>query len=98
MTTEEIAIKLQEVCDKAERNEGRIKKLEGEQGVLFKLATSVEVMGEQIKHMNGNVKSLTTKVELLEAKPGKRWDSIVDKVIWAVLGALIVFALGRMGL
>lgn len=31
-------------------------------------------------------------------KPGKRWESIVEKAIWAVCAAIIAFLLGRVGL
>ena len=31
-------------------------------------------------------------------KPGKRWESIVEKAIWAVCAAVIAFLLGRVGL
>ena len=36
--------------------------------------------------------------ETEQASPKKRWDSIVDKVIWAVLAAVITFILARIGL
>lgn len=98
MDTEQLAIKLQETTDRSLRNEGRIKKLESEHDTLQQLATSVAVMAEQLKTMNTNVNNLTSKVDELEDKPGKRWDSIVDKVIWAVLAAVIAFLLGRIGL
>ena len=98
MNIEELAIKLQEVKDRSVRNEGRIKKLEEEQGVLQKLATSVAVMAEQIKTMNTNVTALTIKVDKLEEKPAKKWDGLVDKIIWAVAAALIGFALAQIGL
>ena len=98
MDIEQIALNLQETKDRSIRNEGRIKKLEGEHETLQQLATSVAVMAEQIKTMNSNVNSLACKVEHLEEKPGKRWDAIVDKVIWAVLAAVIAFLLGRIGL
>ena len=98
MDNEQLAIKLQETTDRALRNEGRIKKLEGEHETLQQLATAVAVMAEQLKTMNTNVNNLTNKVDKLEEKPAKRWDSIVDKVIWAVLAAVIAFVLGRIGL
>jgi SMC interacting uncharacterized protein involved in chromosome segregation len=95
---EEIALKLQETTDKAERNEGRIKKLERESEVLHKLATSVEVMAEQMKNMNTSVSTLTKKVEDIEGKPGKRWDSLVGNIIWASVGAFLAFLLSQIGL
>ena len=36
--------------------------------------------------------------EAEQAAPKKRWDSIKDKAIWAVLAAVIAFLLGRIGL
>ena len=98
MTNEEIALGLQETTDRSVRNEGHIKKLEGEHEVLHQLATSVAVMAQQMENMNGSVEALSGKVDTLESKPGKRWDAIVDKAVWAVLAAVIAFLLGRIGL
>lgn len=98
MDNEQLAIKLQETTDRSFRNEGRIKKLEGEHETLQQLATAVAVLAEQIKTMNISVNTLSGKVEHLEEKPGKRWDAVVDKVVWAVLAAVLAFLLGRMGL
>ena len=44
------------------------------------------------------VEKLDGKVTALEQKPVKRIDSLVDKIIWAVCGAVITFLLARMGL
>ncbi len=41
---------------------------------------------------------LTKKVEALEAKPGKRWESIVGQVITLVAAAIVGMLLGRVGL
>lgn len=98
MDIETVALKLQETTDRSIRNEGRIKKLEGESADLHKLATSVAVMAEQMKTMNASVSTLTSDVEELKGKPGKRWEDIVSKVIWAVVAALVAFLLGKFGL
>lgn len=98
MDNEKLALKLQETTDRSLRNEGRIKKLESEHDVLQKLATSVAVMAEQIKNMNGSISTLTGEVEELKEKPGKRWESLADKILWAVAAALIGFALAQIGL
>lgn len=98
MNIEDLALKQQMTEDRSIRNEGRIKKLEEESGVLHQLATSVAVMAEQLKAMNASVSTLTNEVEEMREKPGKRWDAIIDKVIWAVLAAVIAFLFGRIGL
>lgn len=98
MTLDDVAIKLQETTDRSIRNEGRIKKLEGEHEALHQLATSVAVMAEQIKTMTGSVDILTTKVDKLEEKPGKRWDGLVDKIIITLAAAVVGFVLAKIGL
>ena len=98
MDLEQLALEHQETKDRSLRNEGRIKKLEEESGVLHQLATSVAVMAEQLKTMNTSVSTLTSEVEELRDKPGKRWDGLVDKIVWAVAAALIGFALAQIGL
>lgn len=98
METEQLAIKLQETTDRSVRNEGRIKKLEGEHEALHQLVTSVAVLAEQMKTMNDNMDTLTGKVDALEEKPTKRWDALVDKAIWAVAAAVIAFLLAKVGL
>lgn len=98
MDIESVALKLQETTDRSLRNEGRIKKLESENAVLHQLATSVAVMAEQMKTMNTSVATLADEVEELREKPGKRWESLVDKIIWAVAAALLGFVLAKIGL
>jgi hypothetical protein len=93
MDPEIVAVRIQETNDRSLRNEGRIEKLEDEQDVLRKLATSVAVMAEQLKTINTNMASLTSKVDVLEAKPAKRWDAVVAAGISALVGALIGFIL-----
>ena len=67
-----IAIKLQETTDRSLRNEGRVKKLEGEHEVLHELATSMAVMAEKQGRMGDSVERLEHKVDTLEDKPAQR--------------------------
>lgn len=98
MDSEQVAIKLQETTDRSLRNEGRIKKLEEENGTLHSLATSVAVMAEQMKQMNKSVTTLTSEVEEMKDKPGKRWDALIDKIIWGIAGAVLAYFLAKIGL
>lgn len=98
MNIEDLALAHQKTADRSIRNEGRIKKLEEESGVLHQLATSVAVMAEQLKTMNSSVSTMKTELEELREKPAKRWDSLVDKIVWSIAAALIGFALAQIGL
>ena len=48
--------------------------------------------------MDKNIEKLLAKQEEQAAKPGRRWEAIVDKSVWAVLAAVIAFVLDRIGL
>ena len=98
MDNEQLTLRLQETTDRSLRNEGRIKKLENEHETMHKLVTSVAVMAEQLRTMNENMDVLTGKVDALEDKPAKRWDALVEKIVWAVAAAVVAFVLGRVGM
>lgn len=97
--------RLTEVEQRSKSNLKRLDKLEKDHDVLHSMAASLEVMANEQKHQTQaitDVKTdmgrLETKVDVLEGKPAKRWDGIVDKAIWAVVAAVIAFLLGRVGL
>lgn len=105
MTNEEMAVKLTEVEQRASSNTKRIDKLEKSTEAIHSLAESVAVLvnvqknqTDSINRIEHNVATLDSKVESLEKKPAKRWDSVVDKVVWAVLAAVIAYMLAGMGL
>lgn len=45
-----------------------------------------------------DVKETKNAIQSINEKPGKRWESIVDKAIWAICAAVIAFILARVGL
>lgn len=55
-------------------------------------------LDEQLRNMDTNIKKVLETQEACAMKPGKRWDAIVDKAIWAVLAAVIAFILAKVGL
>ena len=98
MDNETLVIKLQETTDRSLRNEGRIKKLEEKTETLNKLATSVELIALQMKTLNTNFNNLASDVEDLKEKPAKRWDSLVNNIIWGIAGGLLAYVLSKIGL
>lgn len=55
-------------------------------------------LDEQLKNMDTNISKLVSWQESQQSAPKKRWDAIVDKIIWAVLAAVIAFVLAKVGL
>ena len=89
--------RLTEIEALGKRNEGRIKKLEEEHDALNKLATSVAVLAEKQDTMNDNVEKLAEKVDQIESKPGKKWESMEEKILMTIVGALVGFLLAQLG-
>lgn len=88
--------RLTEVEAQAKRNEGRIKKLEGEHEVLNRLVTAVEVMATKQNTMGESVDRLEKKVDAIEDKPAQQWDKLVGAIIGALAGAFLVWVASGM--
>ena len=69
-----------------------LERLEGIQGEQYK-AILEKLDGLTQKH-----DALNTKLSELEAKPGKRWEALAEKALWAVCAAVIAFLLAKIGL
>lgn len=91
MTGEEMAVKLAETEARSKSNTHRIDKLEQSTEAINRLATSVEVMATKQDTMNDNLDKIAGKVEQIEAEPGKRWKSVVDKLLAVLAGAFLAW-------
>jgi hypothetical protein len=86
-------------CDqRSKSNTHRLDKLEEQWEVLNKLAVSVEKMGINLATMDKTIQKLDAKVEEQEAKPGKRWEALVEKVVFLFVGAVAAYVFARIGL
>lgn len=94
----DIEHRLTAVEDRAASNTKRLNEMEERQDNLETLATSVAVLANREEQVEKDVKEIKADVKSLTAKPGKRWEAIVDKVLWAIVGAVIVFLLSKVGL
>lgn len=72
----------------------RMEKVEEDSKALNSLATSVAVMVEKQDGIEAKVDAVDAKVSAIEAKPAKRWEGVVDKVLYAVIGAVVAWLLG----
>ena len=90
--------RLTEVEERCKSNTHRLDEMEKRQDNLDDLVSTVKVLAVREENVENVVKEIKNDVKSIKDKPGQRWDSIVDKVIWAVLAAVIAFLLGRIGL
>lgn len=86
------------VEERSKSNTRRIDELEKRQDDLETLATSVAALAEREKRMESDVQEIKTDVKALAAKPGKKWESVEEKVLLTVVAALVGFILAQIGL
>ena len=96
MNEQEMAVKLTEVEARSKSNTHRIERLEKNTDALNKLATAVEVMATKQDTMAETLERLDGKVEAIEQKPAKRWDGMVEKFIYGMVGALTTALAGGL--
>ena len=98
MEDTEIVGRLTAVEQRSKSNSHRLETLEKHTEALNTLATSVAVMAERVETTGDKVDSLCTDVQELKSEPGKRWKSVVERVIYIVVAAVVGFILARLGL
>ena len=99
MTNEEIVEKLTETESRSKSNTHQIAEIKQKQDNLDKLVSSVAVMATEQEHIKDDVKEIKTDVKALTDKPAKRWDGLMDKLLFAAAGAFIAWiASGAPGL
>ena len=92
------AIKLAEIDQRVCRNTDRIEKLEKRQDNLDEITKAMTVFDVEQKHIKQDVSEIKTDVKSMKDKPGKRWESIAEKLIWLVVGAVITLAMSQLGI
>lgn len=90
--------RLTEVEARSKSNSRRLDAVEERQGNLEDLVGTVKVLADREARVETDVQEIKTDVKSLKDKPGKKWDGFWDKVLWAVVAAVIAFLLGRVGL
>ena len=89
MTEQEMSVRLTETVSRAKSNTRRIEKLERRQDDLDKLAAAVEVLASREQSMETDVKEIKADVKTITQKSGKRWDAMLDRVLYALIGAAV---------
>ena len=90
--------RLSKVEERAKSNTKRLDEIEERQNNLDELVASVRVLATREERVEKDVTEIKADVKSIKEKPGKRWEAMVDKIVWAVLAAVIAFLLGRIGL
>ena len=94
----EIEHRLTEVESRSKSNAHRLDEMEKRQDDLDELVSTVKVLADREVRVENDVKEIKDDVKSLKIKPLKRWDSIVNTVLIALVTAVAGFLLARLGL
>ena len=89
MTEQELSVKLAETEQRARSNTHRIERLEQQQKDLNKLVTAVEVLASREMGVERDVKEIKVDVKTITQKGGRRWDAMIDRVLYVLIGAVL---------
>ena len=89
--------RLTEVESRSKSNTKRIDEMEKRQDNLDDLVSTVKVLADREKRVEDDVKEIKTSVNEIKAKPAKRWEGVVDKVIFTIVGAIVTYILVKIG-
>ena len=56
------------------------------------------VLAQRMGTVERNISEVTVNVRSLMDKPGKRWDSVIEKVLPVVVGAVVAWVLTQIGI
>ena len=76
----------------------RVDEIEKRQQDMQELINSVGLLAQRMGTVEGNVKEMRGDLRSLMEKPGKRWDSVVEKTLLVVVGAVVAWILSQLGI
>lgn len=90
--------RLTEVEARSKSNSKRIDDMEKRQDDLADLVGSVKVLADREARVEEDVSEIKTDVKELKEKPSKRWEGIVDKILYTIVGAAVTYVLVKLGI
>lgn len=94
----DIEHRLTEVESRSKSNTHRIDDMERRQDNLDDLVSTVKVLVHREETVENDVKEIKSDIKILTGKSGKMWESIVEKVVLAIVAAVVGFVLAQIGI
>ena len=98
MSEQDIAVKLAEVDQRSRSNTHRLEQVEKKLEDNEQLLTNVALIAQKQNTLESDVQEIKSDVKMLTAKPAKRWESVVEKIILAIVAAGVTYLLAYVGL
>ena len=76
----------------------RIEAMENRQKDMEDLVSSVAVLAQRMGTVETNVSEMSANIRTIMEKPAKRWDSVIEKTLLVVVGAIVAWLLAQAGI
>ena len=83
--------------DRSKSNTKRLDDVEKRQDNLDELVSTVKVLAVREENVETDVKEIKTDVKSLKDIPGKRWNSVIEKIICVIVGAVATYIMTKIG-
>ena len=98
MDEKDIEHRLTEVEGRSRSNTHRLDEIERRQDNLDDLVSTVKVLAVREETVENDVKEIKEDVKMLASKPGKMWDSMVEKIRLTIAAAVVGYILAQFGM
>lgn len=90
--------RLTECEERSKSNTHRLDEVEKRQDNLTDLVSSVKVLATREERLEKDVKEIKDDVKTLTDKPAKRWEGLVNQIVYVLAAAIIGFILAKIGM
>jgi len=84
-----------------ESNKNAIKRLDSLEKKLedvCEITMSIKEITMEVKQMREDVNKVESKVQILEEKPGKRWEGMISQIISLITAGIVGYFLSKIGI
>lgn len=98
MDEKDIEHRLTEVEGRSKSNTHRLDELEKRQDNLDDLVATVKVLAVREESVENDVKEIKQDIKDVKERPVRRGEALVDKLVYALLAAILSFLLAKIGI
>ena len=93
-----LEIKIQKLFDADKMTRERLSRLAAVVEDIQELNVSVAKLADNMQQMLSAQREQNERLRVLESKPARRWESVVEKVILLAVGTLFGLVFSRLGI
>lgn len=90
--------RLTETEQRSKSNTRRLDTVEKWQADFGELIGTVKVLADREERVEKDVGEIKETVQEIKDKPGKRWDGVVDKIIFTAVGIIVTYLFMKIGM